>query len=61
MTTMTIDAVSFELGFILGTSVYAVAGGAAYFLFLAGKRLVRLGASLQRHAAPPRRGLELVR
>ena len=48
-------------GFILGTSVYAVAGGVAYCLFLAGKRLVRLGASLQHRIVHPRRGLGLAR
>jgi hypothetical protein len=61
MITITINPESFALGFILGTAVYAVAGGIAYVLFLAGKHLARLGASLQRHSLPPRRRLELVR
>jgi hypothetical protein len=61
MMTMPINAESFELGFILGTSVYAVAGSAAYILFLAGKYLVRLGAGLQRRALRPRQGLEPAR
>jgi hypothetical protein len=59
MMTMPIDAESFELGFILGTSVYAVTGSAAYILFLAGKYLVRFGAGLQRRIVHPRRGLKL--
>jgi len=57
MMTMTINPESFELGFILGTSVYAVAGGAAYFLFLAGKRLVKFAAGLQHRIVRPRQGL----
>jgi hypothetical protein len=61
MMTTPINAESFELGFILGTSVYAVAGSAAYILFLTGKYLVRLGAGLQRRFLRPRRGLELAR
>jgi hypothetical protein len=61
MITMPINAESFELGFILGTSVYAVIGSAAYILFLAGKYLVRFGTSLQRRLVRARRGLELAR
>jgi hypothetical protein len=61
MITITINPESFELGFILGTAVYAVAGGIAYLLFLAGKNLARLGAGLQRHSVAPTPRLELVR
>jgi hypothetical protein len=53
MITSTINAESFELGFILGTSIYAVAGGAAYFLFLAGKHLVKYGAGFRRRICAP--------
>jgi hypothetical protein len=59
MMTIPINAESFELGFILGTSVYAVASGAAYLLFLAGKNLVRLGAGLHRPNMRRKQGLEL--
>jgi len=55
------DHADFYLGFILGTSVYAVAGGVAYVLFLAGKHLVRLGAIAQYRIAHPRRSLGLAR
>jgi hypothetical protein len=49
----------FWFGFIVGTSVYALASGAAYILFLAGKNLVKFGTVLPRRNVRPRRALEL--
>jgi len=39
--TTTVNTASFEPSFALGTSVYAAAGDATYFLLFAGKHLVR--------------------
>lgn len=42
MLTIAINPESFELGFIVGTSVYVVLSGAAYIAFCGIKRLVEL-------------------
>jgi hypothetical protein len=40
---ITIDPESFKLGFLVGTAVYVVAGGAGYIFFCTFKRLASLG------------------